>query len=298
VIKNSQLHLVITDSGLGGLAICSEIERNLRHASRDRNIRLTYFNAWPDPRSGYNDLPDMNSRARVFDQALRRMDHLQPDRILIACNTLSILYRLTEHSRTTTIPVSGIIEAGVELFYQALVADPLSAIAIFGTRTTIESRIHRDRLAQKGIEDFRMITTSCHGLAAAIEKDPDSPTVIELMEKCMSQACRAGLPGTALYAGLCCTHYAYIKDAIRTALERFSGRSVRVLDPNQRMADQVAPRESEATMDPAWSRVAVELLSKVKLDETQRRALAKRIEAVSPITAQALLSYTHKPDLF
>ena len=296
--RNRNLHLVVTDSGLGGLSICAELERNLRHANFYQNVRITYFNAWPDPQSGYNDLPDMQSRAGVFNGALIRMARLEPDRIVIACNTLSILYGMTEFSRTTLIPILGIIDAGVDLFCEALNADPLGAIVLLGTRTTIQSRVHRDRLVQKGIQDSRITATSCHGLAAAIEKDPESRAVTDLIEECVSEACEAGPRSERLYVGLCCTHYTYVKELIRAAFERQSGKSIHILDPNHRVAGCVAPGEAEALVAPARTRMRVEVISKVALDDNQRRALAKQVEPVSAVTARALLSYTHQPDLF
>ncbi|MGA2260206.1 MAG: aspartate/glutamate racemase family protein [Acidobacteriota bacterium] len=296
--RDKNLCLVVTDSGLGGLSICAEIERILRQTTLYRNVRITYFNAWPDPRSGYNDLPDMQSRAGVFNGALIRMAQFEPDRIVIACNTLSILYPMTEFSRTTRIPVLGIIDAGVDLFCEALNADPLSAIVLFGTRTTIQSRVHRDRLVQKGIQGSRIMAISCHGLAAAIEKNPESRAVTDLIEECVSEACKAGLPGERLYVGLCCTHFTYVKESIRASLARRSGKSIHILDPNHRVAGCVAPGEAEALIAPARAKMRVEVISKVALDDNQRRALAKQVEPVSAVTARALLSYTHQPDLF
>ncbi|HSP90980.1 MAG TPA: hypothetical protein VLN08_08735, partial [Vicinamibacterales bacterium] len=82
----SPSHIVVTDSGLGGLSICALLEQGLRAAGPARAVRLTYVNAWPFEDRGYNDLPDEHERARVFDLALSRMAQMEPDRILIACN--------------------------------------------------------------------------------------------------------------------------------------------------------------------------------------------------------------------
>ncbi len=298
VLKSKNLHLVITDSGIGGLSICAEIERNLRRAGAGPEVRITYFNAWPDERSGYNDLPDMQARADRFDRALRRIGQLGPDRILIACNTLSILYDLTSCKRTTNIPTLGIIDEGVELFYEALRADPQSFIVIFGTRTTIESRVHRDRLLQRGIKEQQIAGIACHGLAAAIERDPDGSAVTDLLGKCAAEARRAFPPAGPLYAGLACTHYAYVKEPIRAALQIRSRREVLLLDPNLRMVRTVAlPAETTKFQHPD-RKVTVEVLSKVELSDLQRQAVARHIEPVSAVTARALLGYTHDPGLF
>ncbi|MBP1595305.1 MAG: Glutamate racemase [Acidobacteria bacterium] len=296
--QKRDLHLVVTDSGLGGLSVCAEVERNLRRAGRGGNIRLTYFNASPDRQRGYNDMPGMASRARMFDRALESMGRFQPDVILIACNTLSIVYRLTEFSGKSEIPVHGIIEAGLDLCHESLCADPGGSLVILGTRTTIESGVHRDGLVQKGVEPRRIAAVSCHGLAAATEVDPDGPVVAGLIERCAAEAGNAGLPGEILYAGLCCTHYTYVSGYIREALERHTGMTVRILDPNVSLADSVAAGMQSAQAGPAGGATTVEVVSKVELDSSKRRVIAGRLEPISAATAQALLSYTHIPDLF
>ena len=82
------LSLVITDSGLGGLSICADIVKGLQSRRSYRSVSLTYFNAWPEQDRGYNLLPGMAERIRVFDRALAAMLRFGPDRILIACNTM------------------------------------------------------------------------------------------------------------------------------------------------------------------------------------------------------------------
>jgi glutamate racemase len=205
---------------------------------------------------------------------------------------------MTEFSRTQNIPVLGIIESGVDLFCEALRADPLGSIIIFGTRTTIDSCVHRDQLVTMGIANGRIAGTACHGLAAAIERDPESPAVTGLIEKCVAEACKKEMPGSRLYAGLACTHYTYVKESIRVTIERRSGRQTTVLDPNQRMVNSIAPRSESALLNPAAGAILVQVISKVELGDAQRRALAARLEPVSDVTARALLNYTHDPGLF
>ena len=299
MLRNRPRHLLVTDSGLGGLSICAAIERNYREAGGAAGLRLTYVNAWPAAGGGYNSLPDIESRAAVFDGALARMAAFEPDQIVIACNTLSVLYPLTAHARTTLIPAMGIIEIGVVLFMEALRADPAGIIVILGTRTTVDSGAHRDGLRAAGISGDRIITVACHGLAAAIEEDPGSPEVAGLIASCCTAAFSARPAGRSLYAGLACTHYTYVKESIRTALERQSGGSVTVLDPNARLADRVFPPPVPgAPPRPEAREAAVSVVSGLALDERKRRGMARLLEPVSPVTARALLSYTHVPDLF
>jgi len=302
------MHIVVTDSGLGGLSICASLERRLRGLPAPAGTRLTYVNAWPDERHGYNDLPDMKARANVFDRALSAIDRLVPDAIVIACNTLSVVFEHTERRRLAgAAPVLGIIDSGVDLFREALEADPMSAIALMGTKTTIESGVHRERLVGLGIDPGRLAPVACPGLARAIETDPGSSTVDDLVEKCASQAAASVPPRGPLFAGLCCTHYGYVAADIGAALSRKTGREVTTLDPNERMVDLVVAalgggsvQVTGELVDSTNSQVpiAVEVVSKVVLEERKRRGVAALVEDVSPTTARALISYSHVPALF
>jgi glutamate racemase len=284
--------------------VCAAIERGLRQAGGPRGIRLTYVNAWPFEDLGYNDLPDEAARARVFDAALTRMARMEPGRILVACNTLSILYPRTEFSRRAPVPVHGIVDAGVELFAARLEANPGTAIVILGTRTTIESGVHKARLEARGIDPRRIATVSCHGLAGAIERDVDGPRTTELVAECAARAAGAARPGPLLFLGLCCTHYGYIAVRIVDAVARLIPGRVRALDPNLPLAASLladAAFFEETGHAPGGGGpggVSVEVMSKVSLAETARLGIARLVAPVSQATAAALLSYAHVPDLF
>ncbi len=300
------MHLIVTDSGLGGLAICAELEKALRQSppADAAPVRVTYFNAWPEQASGYNDLADIASRARVFDLALRSMAALGPGLIVIACNTLSIVYEHTAFRRTPPVPVVGIVNAGIEMFHEALAADSATSIVLFGTRTTIESGVHRAGLLDRGIDTRRVAAIACHGLAKTIETEPDGALIAGHIERCTTAAADARPVGERIWLGVCCTHYTYVKDDMRAALERRCGRSVQALDPGRRMvadvmhalgagARPVAPLERGVA--PA---VTVKVVSKVEMTDDKRRSMARRVEAISPETAAALLSYTRVANLF
>jgi glutamate racemase len=291
------VHLVITDSGLGGLAACGSLESALRTSGRT-GVRITYVNAWPEQGHGYNDLPDAAARARVFDRALEAIAGMQPDLILIACNTLSILYELTAFRRRATIPVQGIIGAGVELFSEALAAEPESSIVLLGTRTTIESGVHRRRLLDRGVAAERIAAQSCHGLATAIEHGPASAATEAMIDACAEAAARVVTGGDPLFAGLCCTHYGMAAERIGAALARTTGRLVGPLDPADTLVRAVLPRLGREAARAGAGPAAVRVISKVALDDGQRDGVASVLQLVSPVTAAALRTYQNIPDLF
>ncbi len=293
------IHLVITDSGLGGLSVCAYVERMLGEpAAAAGDVGITYVNAWPEPGQGYNDLADIATRARFFDRVLRRIGDMRPDLLLIACNTLSIIYERTEFRRAPSFPVHGIVEVGVDLFEESMARTPEGSILLLGTRTTIESGVHRARLVERGVAAERIAVRACHGLASAIEHGPASEVTARLIDRCAADAAAAAPPGEPLYVGLCCTHYGMVGEQIAAAMRRHTRRTVVPLDPNARLARDVLPR-LHSPVDTAASRhVRVEVISKVELTADQRSGVGDLLEKVSPATADALRNYTHEPELF
>jgi glutamate racemase len=206
--------------------------------------------------------------------------------------------------------VHGIVEAGVNLFVERLAADPASSIVLIGTRTTIESGVHKDRLERGGIDARRIAAASCHGLAGAIEHDVDGPRTAGFIAECAARAADAAPPGDTLFLGLCCTHYGYVAVRLVDAVARLTSRRVHWLDPNHRLAscllaDATFAGDSAAsgaatglTRESSFATVSVDLVSKVILSEASRAGIARLVAPVSTATAGALLSYALVPDLF
>lgn len=284
------MHLVITDSGLGGLSICAGIARARAHTA----TRITYVNAWPEPGRGYNDLAGLDARAAAFDRVLRSIAALSPDELVIACNTLSIVYSSTAFSRAPSFNVCGIIDAGVALFGEALAEHPASSVLLLGTRTTIESGVHRQRLIAQGISGRRIAAHACHGLAAAIEQGPHGEATGAMIRDCAARAGALAVPGQPSYVGLCCTHYGFVSDRLCRALADTVGRPMLPLDPNERMISDVL----QTMPEPPGGSIEVKVISKVEMATASRDAMASLLEPVSPDTAAALRAYTRVEDLF
>jgi glutamate racemase len=291
------LSLLIADSGMGGLSICADIVSGLRARRSFRSVSLTYFNAWPEQDRGYNLLPGMAERVRVFDRALGAMLRFHPDRILIACNTLSALYARTPFSKQAPVPVVGIIDFGVEMMHSYLGARADSRVIILGTPATIEAGTHRTRLVGRGIDAGRIICQPCDRLAGEIEKAPEGPTVRAMIEDYVGQAA-ARIPDRRLpvAAALCCTHYGYSRRLFEAALQAAFEGPIAILDPNRAMStallEDFAPRGQEDVQ------IDLEVVSRIVWSDEKIAAIARILEAVSPLTASALRQYRHDPDLF
>src|SRR5687767_12596987 len=118
------MHILITDSGVGGLSVCAYAERLVRTRGFKEPVRLTFANAAPENDYGYNSMPSREVKLQTFDRFLRNVtERYAPDFIYVACNTLSVLRP----------DLKGIVETGAELLLRELEADPRAAAIIFGT---------------------------------------------------------------------------------------------------------------------------------------------------------------------
>jgi glutamate racemase len=297
MLGREDLTVLITDSGLGGLSIFAEIAARVKNDPIFSNLSLVYYNAWPDQNRGYNSLKDMDERVRVFDRALDGMKRYKPDIIMIACNTLSVLFDQTVFSQREKIPVVDIVQFGVDMVYENLTREADAIAVMLGTVTTIASNVHRAQLLERGIHSQRLVTQPCDQLATQIEKGPDSDVVMQMVEMFMDQAAEK-LPRSPsqVAAALFCTHFGYCGDLIRRKLEERIQCPVTVLDPNRHMAEWMfqafGDRQDDSTS------LDMRVVSRIVWDRTKIDAIAGMVEKQSPETAEALKHYQHLPDLF
>jgi len=287
--------ILITDSGLGGMSVFAGIARALSMDARYDQIKLIYFNAWPQQNKGYNHYPDREARAKVFHNAMAAMGQLNPDHIYIACNTLSVIYPFTRFAGETQIPVTGIVDHGVGMVHRALARDPKDRAVIFGTPTTIQENSHKNALTEEGIDPDRIITQGCLNLAGKIERHPFGTEVQQMIDENAQAAANQLDQGRGkIYAALCCTHFGYCRDQFQSALARHTGREVEILNPNDEMVIQ-ACRGTKAGGAPE---VQMNILSRVTWEPSRIEAYDKLLSEVSPETVAALKHYTLDRDLF
>jgi glutamate racemase len=300
--------ILVTDSGLGGLSVFTNIAAGLAKASLWPNVTMIYFNAWPEQTRGYNHQPDMAAKARVFNNALKSMNAYEPDMILIACNTLSVIYPFTGFSRTTAIPVTGIVNHGIEMIAQALENEPESCVIVFGTPTTADARSHALGLIKKGIAKHRIISQGCVDLAGKIERNPFGHEVEQLVRENVVQAVQqvqqGGKKFTKVFAALCCTHFGYCKDLFKKHLEQqitaghlANGHKIyfEILNPNERMAQKVLTHEHEK---PFKADINMQIVSRVEWEASRIDAYEQLLQSRSQQVVLALKQYELNPELF
>ncbi len=296
IAGSDSVTVLVTDSGLGGLSVVAGIERRARETGDGRSLHLVFASALPEAQRGYNTMASAEEKARVFAAALAGMARaFQPDLVLIACNTLSVL--LPRIRLAAGLPVLGIVESGVDMLEERLRAVGDSTAVIFGTETTVEAGTHRAMLNERGIADERIVTQACPRLASEIELDATSDVVASMIDCFAAEAmARVSSRHGAALAGMCCTHYGYCAGRFLEALRRHGARPVEILDPNERMAGVLFP----AGLVPrcAGRSVSIRVVSRAEISNAEVRSIAALIDATSAATAAALRAWEHEPDLF
>ncbi len=236
-MRSEKLSIVIIDSGLGGLSICADIARGFAEKRSVKQVDLTYFNAWPEQNRGYNALPDTAARIRVFNAALMASRQFKPDMILIACNTLSILYSQTPFAVETDLPVVGIVDFGVQMVYDQLQKHPESQAIILGTLTTVNTQTHKQGLVDRGIAPERIIGQPCDQLATQIESGPSSQKVSEMIDRFLGDAAgKIKQNGAPVFVVFCCTHFGYARGLFKPWLQHHIGDQATMINPNSAMS--------------------------------------------------------------
>ncbi len=298
LIAKDTVTILVTDSGLGGLAVTADVEHRVRASGIYKNVRVIFCNALAEKNYGYNSMATREEKIAVLSSALTGMAKwYNPDIILIACNTLSVLFAETAFARTTAIPIVGIVETGVKLMAEQLQADPSSIALILGTPTTISAAKHRDGLISLGIAPERIVMQACRNLESEIQTDPSSSATRTLIDRYIGEALGAKHDSVhAIVTGLCCTHYGYARDIIESTLTQHSRATPVVIDPNSRMADFLFPKEKEGAV--AQPHCSVSVVSRTIVTEEEMESLGGLLARVSPATAAALRAFVHKRDLF
>lgn len=294
--------ILVTDSGLGGLSVAADLASRLPESGVFKNARIVFFNALFHNRSGYNSLKSEAEKIRIFNIALETMaKKYHPDVLLIACNTLSVIYDKTPFARTAKFPVIGIVETGVDKIASEFDRQLNATAIIFATVTTIAANSHKNQLIERGYPPNQIIGQACHRLAGSIERGYDSEETIKYIEQFVAEALyqvksdnwRTGAP---IFASLNCTHYGYSIQQFRDVFAAAGYPDIVIIDPNPKMADFLF-EPSKLHRFPE-THITIEIVSKTEITPDKMASLGSLLDLTSPETADALYNYQFDPDLF
>jgi glutamate racemase len=294
ITQKRKLTVVVTDSGIGGIAIAAELYRRLKDEAPYDQARIIYFNALFDERSGYNILKSLPQKTAIFDTALHRMLHYAPDMIVLASNTLSVIYPSTPFSQSAMVPVVGLVKLSVNQILLRIQADLAAAVIILATPVTINDGSYR-KMLREHLADSRIIEQACEGLERAIG-DGNQETIQRLIQRYVSLAIQQ-LPAetTNVYASLNCTHFGYYQAEFLKAFQQEGINRVDILNPNMAMVQAIIPGDCPPV---EHCDVSIEFVSKVKFHPQGMQSLIPYLAAISEDIVTAFQHYHYDPALF
>jgi len=296
-LKN-EVTVVVSDSGLGGLSIMADAVERMRESKIFQKVNFVFFNALFSNEGGFNSLKTRKEKIQIFDSALKSLEkNYNPDLILIGCNTLSVIYDDTSFSEETSIPVVGIVEAGVDLIAQKLETSPESEVIIFATHTTVSEETHKKKLEEKGILSQRIIVQACPELGNYIEKGYASDETEMLISAYVAEALHKMKDvQSPLYVSLNCTHYGYSLDLWEEAFQSSKVMPLGFLNPNSKMLDFLFESQERDRFD--RTEISIRVVSMVEIGKEKIESIGKKLGETSPQTRDALTYYELKPNLF
>jgi glutamate racemase len=295
--------IVITDSGLGGLDVASKVFERLKKIPNQSIANILFVNALPEQSKGYNTMPDDKSKASAFNQALFGIEkRFRPAKIIIACNTLSAIIQLTSYYTHNPHKLINIIDSTINYMQSKPDKFGNTQIIIFGTETTITSRLYQDRLNRIPVKEQDIIAVPCPKLASEIELDYQSDRTLRIIRDCVTQAkLKISEPADKIIALLACTHYGYTKSIFTNFFQLAGLRNVEIINPNDFLIEHVVQLvQDKYVLNTGVSPRAVEIqvVSKCNILSEEIRSISSLIEPDSPQTAQALRRYFRDDQLF
>jgi glutamate racemase len=298
LLEKQTLTIVITDSGLGGLSVVADAAEKFRQQPVFEKVNLVFVNALFSDQGGYNALQTREEKLSVFSNALQAMqDRYAPDIILVACNTLSVLIPDTGFVKSSSVPVVGIVESGVEQIAQQLQGKPAGRNIIFATQTTVDEGTHKNQLLQKGFGDAQILTQSCPQLTLYIEQEYDGAYTEMLIDAYVDEALsNMGDVEGPLSVSFNCTHFGYSLNFWKQAFESRGVKVEAFLDPNLLMVDFLLPASLQQRYP--HSEVSVNMASMIEIPVASQDSIGRYLNAISPLTENALRNYEQVEDLF
>ena len=289
------MRIGITDSGVGGLSVCAEVEAKLRRSPIQEDIELLYLNAAIEDDYAYNSMPDRQTKLQAFDRFLNSVrEKYQPDLLFIACNTLSVLYqdRYFDHHRF--IPIEGIVLSGIREMLAVYAHESDVSFIVFATPTTIEDGVYGNALREHGVPARQIIEQACPGLPDAISNDGSGLLAGKLLRKFVPAALEQfnSTPQNVV-AFLGCTHYGYQAAQFKSTLQALVPR-VRILNPNQGAVDTIL---SSLKTEPGHGKLTVEFITRYVIPDVAINSLSAYIGDRAPATLSALKNFTLLPGL-
>ena len=296
------MNIVVTDSGFGGLGIAARLYESLKSHNSTETIDIIFVNGLPYEKYGYNSFLDEKLKINVFNNLLVNINQkIKPDLIVIACNTLSVLFNKTKIYSEIKSKVIDIIEFGTEKVIQIHKSESNALLAILGTKTTIYSEVHRSYFQKYPCIFSDVLAIPCTELVTAIEDDFESMETKSIIKSCVNKIGMKFVDSnySKLFLILACTHFPYVEHIFRHYLDKLD-ISYTLINPNYFMIKSIENifRDRLKTVPNVPGKIKISIISKTVITNQKIESISMLIKNISEDTITALHDYRHIPDFF
>lgn len=212
-------HVLVFDSGVGGLSVVSEIRARLAQAY------LSY--AADDAFRPYGSKTEAQLRARLPGLLATLVDMLDPDVLVVACNTASTT-ALPYIRAAVNIPVIGVVPAIKPAAEMSLTR----AIGVLGTPGTVRRKYVDDLIADFAPDCHVLLQGSTRLVAEAEKKLAGQPVNMDVLREEIAPLFAGRVGADVDGVVLACTHFPLLRDELRTAVRQ----SVNWIDSGEAIA--------------------------------------------------------------
>jgi glutamate racemase len=288
-----QYTIVFTDSGLGGLSIMVDYYNTIKEKSiAARNFNIIFFNALQESGNGYNNMSTTEEKINTFNGALEtiRQRH-NPDKIAIACNTLSSIYPQTAFSRSSENTLE-IISCGVAQIKKQLEQFPDVPVFVLATPTTLASNAYK-------IESENIFYISGDNLASLIEFNYMMPELKSKISEMFAEMTKSLQNKTELALFFGCTHYAYVSNLFREVAQESGLYINNIIDPAQKFNKLLIDELDDITDEENHEiKINVQIESQAKILDEEISSVSSMIKEKSAEITSLLKNYTRLPKTF
>jgi len=303
------MHIVITDSGLGGLSVCAQLIYLLKNYSVPKNsdspsydVKITYVNAVPSNDHGYNKMSGKQEQIETFEKIISNTVRLiSPDKIFVACGTLSVLLNQIAPKGDKSVKIEGIVSIGIQLLMDNLKNTPKAKAIIMATPTTVSNNIFQSELFNNGIAKNQIVTQSCPNLANEISNDPEGSKVGKRIQYWVKISLQQMQIKTTdhLMLFLGCTHYSYHENIFKMAFINEGYSKLTLLNPNYAAAEKLKNcvlnyQSKNSVLKNSFS---IKFLTPYAIPEQENITLNNLLTPISPETSKALINAQIVPEL-
>ena len=277
-----------------------ELESKMIGEARSE-MKMVYLNAVPHDHYGYNDMASAEERVQVFNGLLEKAeDRLQPEKIFVACGSLSALLDEVPYVEKHRQKVQGIGWIGRQLLTEAIQEKPDVPVFVFATPVTVSEGLYSATFLS-GIQRPEVyIEQPCPGLANQISSKLEERTIFAEIMECCQKALESAEsnfrfnPHQHPIVFLGCTHYSFRADLFVEAFSDLGFPKITLLDPVPASAMSLA---QDQFFFEGIGRIRIEFISPYRLPDVEQKTIATLLDQISPITAEAFRNGRVMPEL-